>query len=151
MATNKWQHLLTEENLSSQIEAARAEGERANQTEPRARSACYLPQDNIISIELTNNAIFSFPPELAQGLADASPKALADFWMPSSGDSIHWDSLGVSFSIPALLIGIFGTKNWMSQLGAAGGKVSSPAKALSSRENGKKGGRPRKLIQNTSS
>jgi Protein of unknown function (DUF2442) len=128
MVTNKWQHLLTEENLAAQIKSARAAGERANQTEPRARSASYLPQDHIISIELTNDAIFSFPPELAQGLADASPEALSDFWMPSSGNSIHWDSLGVSFSIPALLMGIFGTKNWMSQLGAAGGKVSSPAR-----------------------
>jgi hypothetical protein len=32
-----------------------------------------------------------------------------------------------------------------AQLGATGGRVRSPAKAISSRENGCKGGRPRKV------
>jgi hypothetical protein len=33
---------------------------------------------------------------------------------------------------------------WLKEIGAKGGKVSSPAKAAAVRENGKLGGRPRK-------
>jgi hypothetical protein len=88
--------------------------------------------------------IFSFPPELAQGLEGASPEQLADVWMPPSGSSIHWESLDVDFGIPELVAGIFGTKAWMAELGRQGGRVSSKAKAIAARENGKKGGRSKK-------
>jgi hypothetical protein len=48
--------------------------------------------------------------------------------------------------VPALLRGVFGSKHWMAaHLGANGGKVRSGAKAAASRENGRKGGRQRKL------
>jgi len=44
------------------------------------------------------------------------------------------------------MAGQFGTRQWMAaQLGAAGGRTRSPAKAISSRANGRLGGRPRKV------
>jgi hypothetical protein len=134
MATNKWADRLTEENLIDQIEQAKEKGRQANQ------------QENLVIIELKNGASFSFPPDLVEGLGNATPEVLQDLWMPESGDSIHWEQLDVSFSIPGLLAGIFGTKRWMSELGKAGGQVTSIAKARSSAENGKKGGRPRKEV-----
>jgi Protein of unknown function (DUF2442) len=146
MATNKWADLLTEENLVDQIEQAKEKGRRANQEEPRAKSAHYSSQENLVIIELKNGASFSFPPDLVEGLGNAAPEVLQDLWIPESGDSIHWEQLDVSFSIPGLLAGIFGTKRWMAELGKAGGQATSPAKARSSAENGKKGGRPRKEV-----
>jgi hypothetical protein len=146
MATNKWTNHLTEENLADQIEQARAKGHRANQEEPRATSVQYASQENLVIIQLKNGASFSFPPDLVEGLGNATPEVLQDFWMPESGDSIHWEQLEVSFSIPGLLAGIFGTKRWMAELGKAGGQATSPAKARSSADNGKKGGRPRKKM-----
>jgi hypothetical protein len=144
MANHKWAEQLTEESLEGAIAQARAKGTQENQTEPRAQSATYDRSTHTIVIQLKNGAAFSFPPSLIEGLGNATPEALADFWMPASGDSIHWDDLKVSYSIPGLLLGLFGTKQWMAELGRQGGKATSAAKATSSAENGKKGGRPRK-------
>jgi hypothetical protein len=46
--------------------------------------------------------------------------------------------------MPGLLDGIFGTRAWMSRIGAQGGAVRSEAKARAVRANGAKGGRPKK-------
>ena len=147
MANHKWANLLTEEALSEQIELAKKEGRRANQEEARSIAAIYSPEDNLITIQLKNGAAFSFPPQLVEGLKSATTEELQDFWMPSSGDSIHWDHLEVSLGIPELLMGIFGPKQWMAELGRSGGKVSSSEKRRSSAENDKKGRRPQKVEQ----
>jgi hypothetical protein len=47
----------------------------------------------------------------------------------------------VDLSIPGLLAGLFGTKAYMAR---RAGQAKSPAKAAAARENGRKGGRPRK-------
>lgn len=144
MAFKNWEIELTEENLKEEIAKAKAAGEKANATQPRAESVHYDKSDDLIVIRLRNGAIFSFPPRLAQGLEGASPEQLADIWIPPSGSSVHWESLDVDLSIPELVAGIFGTKSWMTELGRKGGQATSSAKSAAARKNGKKGGRPRK-------
>ncbi|MDY6782112.1 MAG: DUF2442 domain-containing protein [Cyanobacteriota bacterium] len=144
MAFKNWEAELTEENLKSEIQQAKAAWKKAEATEPRAQSVHYDESDNLITIHLKNGVIFSFPPELAQGLEGASPEQLADVLLIPSGNSVHWESLDVDFGIPELVAGIFGTKAWMAELGRKGGRVSSEAKAIAARKNGKKGGRPKK-------
>jgi hypothetical protein len=61
------------------------------------------------------------------------------------GTALRWPDLDVVLYIPALMKGVFGTKKWMSELGRAGGKATSAAKAQAARENGAKGGRPKQL------
>jgi hypothetical protein len=59
-----------------------------------------------------------FPAELAEGLAGASPKDLAEVQVTPSGAGIRWPRLNVDFSLPNLLAGEFGSKSWMAKLGS---------------------------------
>lgn len=145
MNNNKREQELIEENLLEEIAKAKQAWQEAEATEPRAISVKYDQDQDLIVIHLKNGSIFSFPPRLAEGLAEATPEQLADVWIPPSGKSIHWDSLDVDFGIPELVRGIFGTKSWMAELGRKGGQSTSKAKSEAARKNGKKGGRPKKV------
>jgi hypothetical protein len=58
---------------------------------------------------------------------------------------LHFPKLDADLYLPALLEGLLGSKRWMAaRLGKHGGQARSAAKAAASRENGKRGGRPRK-------
>lgn len=61
------------------------------------------------------------------------------------GLNLHWPALDVDLSVPALVAGIFGTRQWMArELARIAGSAHSPAKAAAARANGARGGRPRK-------
>lgn len=110
-----------------------------------ALSARYDADADRIAIELSTGVQVAFPPRLAEGLADADPRDLAVIEISPSGLGLHWPALDADLYVPALLQGILGSKGWMAaQLGASGGRIRSPVKAASARENGRKGGRPPK-------
>lgn len=121
-------------------EAALERGRIAQETEPRAISARYDAKSGRIIVELTNGATFAFPPALVEGLCDATPEQLAEVEVQGLGFGLHWESLDEDYSVPGLMNGIFGTARWMAK---RAGSATSAKKAASSRENGKKGGRPR--------
>ena len=58
------------------------------------------------------------PPELAEGLTDASPGELSDVRVLGPGTTIEWPQLDVQFSVTGLIMGIFGTQAGMADLGA---------------------------------
>jgi hypothetical protein len=60
------------------------------------------------------------------------------------GYALVWDEIDEAIWVPALLERRYGTEQWMSRLAREMGRAKSPAKAAAARENGKKGGRPRK-------
>ena len=125
----------------AQIDAALERGRIADETEPSAAAARYDAKFGRVVIDLTNGATFAFPARLAEGLADASPEALADIEILGFGHGLHWEKLDVDYSVPGLVAGIFGTARWMA---SRAGRANSPAKAAAARANGAKGGRPRK-------
>jgi Protein of unknown function (DUF2442) len=147
MAFKNWTNLISEKDLDVQIAKAKATSKRADETEPRATSVRFDQSSGLIVVALKNGAFFSFPPKLLQGLEEATPEELNDVWLDVSGSSVHWERLDADFEIVGLVAGIFGTKSWMSELGRKGGQSTSPTKAESSRNNGKKGGRPKKALQ----
>lgn len=117
-------------------------------TEPQARSVSYDRKTDRLIIELKNGATFMVPCNLIQGLRDAPPELIAEVNLRPRGAALHWETLDVDFSLAALIAGMFGSEAWMSSLakemGRKGGSATSEVKAASSRENGKRGGRPRK-------
>jgi hypothetical protein len=110
-----------------------------------AVSARYDRKTSRIVVELSTGVQIAFHPRLAEGLADATPADLAGIEISPTGLGLHWPKLDADLDVPALLRGVLGSKRWMAaQLGVAGGQVRSTAKVAASRENGRKGGRPRK-------
>jgi hypothetical protein len=111
----------------------------------RAISARYDRRTSRVVVGLNTGVQVAFPARLAEVLAGAAPEDLAEIEISPAGLGLRWPKLDADVYVPALLQGVFGSKRWMAaQLGAAGGKVRSSAKAAASRENGRKGGRPRK-------
>lgn len=111
-----------------------------------AVSARYDRRTARIVVNLNTGVEIAFPTHLAEGLAGASPDDLAEIEISPAGLGLHWPKLDADVYVPALLQGVFGSKRWMAaQLGAAGGKARSRAKAAAARANGRKGGRPRKV------
>ena len=125
----------------AELDAASERGNRLWETEPRAKAARFDRKSGHIIVDLTNDCSFTFPARRAQGLENASNDELAEVEVLGLGYGLHWETLNEDHAIPALLVGIFGTKQYMAQLA---GRATSPAKAAAARANGAKGGRPKK-------
>lgn len=131
-------------NFDEQYEKAVKKAQENDLKEPRAKSAKYDKRTKRIMVDLTNGATFIVPVHLIQGLSEVTEQELSEVKITPSKSGLSWDKLDVHFSIVSLMAGMFGNSQWMSELGRVGGKVKSPNKALTSKENGKSGGRPKK-------
>ena len=113
--------------------------------EPRALTARYDRASGRVVVELTNGCGFTFPARRAEALAEAGDDDLAQVEILGAGYGLHWEPLDVDLSVPGLLVGLFGTKAEMDRMRAArAGRATSVAKAAAARDNGLKGGRPRR-------
>jgi hypothetical protein len=134
------------ELTAEQFEAAKARGE-ARMRGPRAESAYYDAERDRVIVRLTTGVELGFAPRDVEGLQHASVSDLKAVEVEAFGLGIHFPTIDADLYVPALLEGMLGSTRWMAaQLGAAGGRTKSVAKAAASRENGKRGGRPRKTV-----
>ena len=131
---------ITDEQMaaaSAAMEAKRAQG--------RAVAARYDAPSGRLVVSLHNGVELAVPTYLVEGLAGADPADLAEIEITPAGLGLHWPQLDADVYVPGLMAGALGSRTWMAQqLGAQGGRASTPAKAAAARANGAKGGRPRK-------
>ena len=135
---------LTDAEILVQLPAARLRGAQEAARAPRATAARYDNDTGSIVITLSNGCLFAFPSELGEGLAGADPKDLARIEVMPGGSGLRWEALDADLGVERLVAGIFGSEIWMREVGRRGGSVSTPAKARAARQNGRKGGRPKK-------
>jgi Protein of unknown function (DUF2442) len=127
--------------LQAEINRARKTCAKLDTTEPRAVKAWYSEDTERIFIELNTEIVMGFPYRKLEGLENAVPEQLAAVEITPSGYGLHWESLDVDLGVPQLVIGLLGTKAWMSELDRQDGKSTSVAKSQASRDNGKRGGK----------
>lgn len=100
---------------------------------------------NKLIVDLDTGVTIMVPVHLIEELSDATADNLREIKISPAGTALHWPRLDADVYVPSLMQGIYGSKRWMAaQLGSAGGRATSPAKAAAARANGAKGGRPRK-------
>lgn len=110
-----------------------------------AVSVRYDRRASRVVVNLNTGVQIAVPSQKIEGLTGASTEELTEIEITPSGLGLHWPRLDADVYVPALLQGVFGSRKWMAaQLGASGGKARSAVKAAAARENGRKGGRPRK-------
>jgi hypothetical protein len=107
-------------------------------------AASYDSADDVVSILFADGVQLRIPRRLVQGLKRATPAQLARIEIEGPGTGLLWPALGVAHYVPGLVAGVFGTRQWMAEIGRRGGSRRTRAKAVAARANGQKGGRPRK-------
>jgi hypothetical protein len=144
-----WQHgdgymskpRLTDSDILAQLPAARR---RAAGGEPRAERVRYDRVARRFEVTLTNGVVLTVPAELIASLRHAAERDLGAVQVGVAGLSLRWEPLDVDLSIAGLAAVAMGRRLLLRASGAAGGSARTAAKARAARENGKKGGRPRR-------
>ncbi|WP_323074229.1 DUF2442 domain-containing protein [Mycetohabitans endofungorum] len=114
---------------------------------PTVNAARYRRASGKLELEYANGMTLSVPIALIQELqlaGDVRSADLAAIEIWGAGYDLYFPRLSVFVHTPSLLQGVFGTQAWMRELARGMGLATSRAKAAAARENGKKGGRPRK-------
>ena len=125
-------------------EAERRAAQRLRST-PVALSARYDRRVGRVVVSLNNGIELGFRPQAVQGLEGARLDDLKTITVSPSGLGLHFPALDADIYLPGLMEGWLGSRQWMAQqMGQAGGRSTSDAKAIAARRNGQLGGRPRK-------
>lgn len=100
---------------------------------PRATSARFDRRSRRVIVRLDTGIDFSFDPREAQGLADATSDDFVGVTVEGVGSTLHFPRLDADYTVSRLLEGFLGPLDWSRR----------EARAKASRENGKRGGRPK--------
>ncbi|HYW12788.1 MAG TPA: DUF2442 domain-containing protein [Longimicrobium sp.] len=125
----------------NQYALARSEGALRERTEPRALHAEYDGDRGVILVQLKSGSWFGFAPSDVPELRDATAEELAQVEVEACGEALHWESLDADVSVPGIIFDTLDAPSWWARWIA---RRTSVKKAAAARENGKKGGRPRK-------
>ena len=135
---------LTGQSLSRALDA----GQQETETEFRARSVRYDPDRDAVEIVTTRSIGFLVPRVWIGAFANLRPDQLALLEVWPGGSAIELDALDIQVSVHGLLSQVLPAMlpaSFIAGLfGSRGGRSTSDAKKATARENGRKGGRPRK-------
>lgn len=136
---------LTDAEILAQIPAATRRGEESLRNDPRAERAWYDRTTRSLHVVMTNGTTFTMPLVRLPHLGHLTDEELNEVALTPYGYALEWEGPNTDVTIEYLAELAFGKPTLMRAAGRAGGRVRSAAKTRAARENGKKGGRPRKL------
>ncbi len=119
---------------------------RLHDSDPVAQKVEHVAGLNLLIVGLSNQRRLVLPVEDLQGLEHATHEQLENYELPGRGTGISFPALDADFYVPALMEGVYGTRRWMTELGRKGGAAKTSAKRQAARQNGAKGGRPKKVV-----
>lgn len=129
----------------AEFKAANRRGAAIKAAYPAVVAVRYDRRISRIVISLSSGLDITFARRNVQGFENAQPADLVDAQISPSGLGVHFPKIDADIYIPALIEGFLGSRSWMAaRNGQAGGRASSAAKGVAARENGRKGGRPKK-------
>lgn len=163
---NKQQLCADDPHFEDKYQTMQSEYQHQAQFQPKITHAHFDIDNHLIKIKLNNGLEISLPPKFCQEIAELDDHNLTLIEVGPGGDSILWDEAGMGIEITSILAGRFGSRKWMnhmhekygiplglwpdseavrSEWGRIGGSITSKAKTAAVRQNGTKGGRPRKV------
>ena len=101
-----------------------------------AASARYDRRTGRIVVMLHTGIQLAVPSRLLEGLAGAAPHQHAAIEVRPAGLGLHRPTRDAAVYLPALLGGVFGSRRWMAELGAAARPDADPAGAAARRSTG---------------
>ena len=102
----------------AQIDAVLKRARKSKADERRVKRAVYDKKKDRISLLLTTGVTVLIPRKYLQRLEKAKPSQLFEIELLGGGTGLRWPKLNVSHYVPGLLNDVFGTKQWMAQLGS---------------------------------
>lgn len=133
---------LARAEILAQIPVARAAGREAEREPWWPAGVRYDERADAVVIAMRGGKTLTVPRAHLPELKHAKQEQLERVEL--AGDAIRWDELDVDIAVPGLLAEVLGARLSTRESGRMGGKARSKAKAAAARENGAKGGRPRK-------
>lgn len=106
---------LTQEMIDAQIEKADANAQEIDLKEPRAVKVFFDENDSRVLLRLNNGSDFAFFTSQVEELANLPAEILAEVTLTSCGKGLRWETPDIDLSVQGLLLGIFGSKSWMSE------------------------------------
>jgi hypothetical protein len=142
---------MTKHNVTdAEFAAALATGRTEAETEIRAQAVRYVADRDAIEIVTTRHAGFLIPRRWIGALQDVPIDELAQLDIWPDGSAIELDSRDIHISVDGLLTAILPamlpTRTVAAIFASRGGRATSAAKRSSAQENGRRGGRPRKVV-----
>ncbi len=123
--------------------AARRRAREDDATEPRASAVRYDESKDTFVLSLRDGVVLLIPRTRIPGLTGDNSGAFARVELDDDGEYLCWSELDVDHAVPILVAAVLGIRTVQENARRAG-SVKSAAKTMAVRENGRKGGRPRK-------
>lgn len=127
------------------LRRAVAAGRRAGQAELRATKVRYDPKGDRIDLAIGDALRVWLKRNLIAEFAKVPPAAMRKVALSPAGTTLELTPYDIHISIDGLFASLVSPRTLARTMAKRGGSSTSRAKQRSARENGKKGGRPRKV------